>query len=104
MTQIVLDVAAFMVWYVLLIAGVIILTLWATWRHKSFVPIVWGVVFSGLVYYFKAQIAPLVFGVLNYDWQANPLMFILTGVFTLFFFAYIALVIWNFHESGEAIQ
>ena len=102
--QIVLDTSKIMVWYFLLIAGIIILTLWATLKHESFLPLTWGLILSGAIYYFKAQIAPLVFGVVNYDWHTNPLMFILTGVFGVMFFAYIALTIWNLHESGSVIQ
>lgn len=104
MTEIILDVSQYMVWYVLLGIGIIILCLYATWKHQTFAPLVWGLVITGLIFWFRNQIAPLVFGVLNYDWATNPVMFALTGLFTVFFFGYILLVLWNLTQSGEAIQ
>ena len=92
------------VWYILLGIGILGISLYASWKHQSFAPITWGLIITGLIYYFRKQIAPLVFGVLNYDWQTNPLMFALTGVFTVMFFGYIALVLYNLNQSGEAIQ
>ena len=104
MTEIVLDVGAFMVWYALLITGIILLCLWATWRKKSAWPLLWGVSVSALIFYFNAQIAPLIFGVLNYGYSTNLVMFILTGAYTVLFFVIIAQVIYNFHMIGEAAQ
>ena len=102
--EIIIDASQFLIWYVLLGIGIIAICLWATWKHQTFAPITWGIVVTALIFYFEKQIAPLVFGVLNYDWSTNPLMFILTGTFSLMFFAYIALVLWNLYVSGEAIE
>ena len=104
MSQIIIDVSQYMTWYFLLGVGIILLSLWATLKHQDFFPITWGVVLTGAIYLFRAQIAPLVFGVMNYDWGTNPVMFILTGTFAVMFFAYIALTLWNLWEAGKVIQ
>lgn len=104
MTEIVLDISAYLIWYALLGIGIIILCLWATWRKETGWPLVWGVSITALIWYFNEQIAPLIFGVLNYDWNTNLVMFFLTGAYILLFFGIIAIILWNFHDSGEAVQ
>lgn len=103
MTEIIIDVAKYLVWYWLLIAGIIILTLWATLKQKNFMPLAWGSILSGAIYLCKDQIAPLIFGVGNYDYSDNIVMFVLTGVFAVTFFMYIALTIWNLYQYNEVI-
>lgn len=104
MTEILLDVSKYMTWYFLLGLGIILLSLWATLKHNDFFPLTWGIVLTAAIYYFRNQISPLVFGVLNYEFATNPIMYILTGTFAIMFFAYIALTLWNNYESGNVIQ
>ena len=104
MTEIILDVSQITTWYYLLIAGIVLLCLWATLKHKSFFPLVWGLVLSGSILAFQNQFAPLLFGVLNYEWGINPVMFVLTGVFAVMWFGYIGLTMYNCVTRGSVIE
>lgn len=102
-TEVILDVSKYLTWYFLLGIGIMILSIWATYKHRDFMPLAYGTILTGVIVYFKEQIAPLVFGVLNYDWQTNPIMFILTGVFSMMFFAYVGLTMWNVINHNKVI-
>lgn len=102
-TEIILDASKYMVWYGLLIAGILISTIWATLKHKTFLPLSWGVILSAAIYWTRNQIAPLIFGVRNYEWANNPVMYALTGIFAITFFAYIGLTLWNLYRYESVI-
>ena len=101
--EILLDVSQYMTWYFLLGIGIITLSLVATLKHKNFMPLSWGLILTIAIWWYRNQIAPLVFGVMNYEWATNPVMYFLTGVFAIMFFAYIALTLWNLYHHEKVI-
>lgn len=104
MYDIVLNVEAVLVWYVLLVIGILALTLWASVRHGTPLPFAWGLVIAVLILWLKDYLAPIVFGVFNYDWNTQPMLFALTGIFAVSWFGYIAMTLYNLLKSGEMIQ
>lgn len=104
MNDIVLSIEAVLVWYVILVIGILIITLMASVRHKTPLPFAWGLVIAILILWLRDYLAPVIFGVLNYDWNTNPILFAITGIFGIAWFSYIALTLYNSWVSGEMIQ
>lgn len=104
MYDIVLSIEAILVWYVLLVIGILLITLIASVRHKTPLPFAWGLVIAILILWLRDYLAPVIFGVLNYDWNTNPILFAITGIFGVAWFCYIALTLYNSVQSGELIQ
>jgi hypothetical protein len=103
MYDIVLDIEAVLVWYVLLVIGILILTSWASVRHRTPLPFAWGLTIGVMILWLREYLAPIVFGVMNYSWTAQPILFALTGIFAVCWFGYIAMTLYNLLKEGEMI-
>lgn len=103
MYDIVLNIEAILVWYVLLVIGILLITFYASVRHKTALPFAWGLVIAILILWLREYLAPIIFGVLNYDWNTNPILFAITGIFGVSWFCYIALTLYNSVKTGELI-
>jgi len=98
-----LDISAVLVWYVLLVIGILLITLWAAIRHKNPALFAWGAVMGTLILWLHAYLAPIVFGVLNYSWESAPYLFVLTGIFAVAWFGYIGLTLYNAVVKGALV-
>ena len=101
MLDIVLDVGKYMIWYYLLAIGIMILSIWASYEHKTSVPFFWGLTVSVIIIMLQIYIAPLVFGVLNYNYLTQTWQFVLTGIYAVMWFGYIGLTQYNYVRYGE---
>lgn len=103
MYDIVLDINAVLVWYVLLVIGILGLTAFASWRHKKPILFVWGMLMGVLILWLREYLAPIVFGFMNYSWESQPVLFALTGVFAVGWFGYIGITLYNAIVKGELV-
>ncbi len=104
MYQINLDIEAVLVWYVLLVIGIIAISLIASYRHNKPILFAWGMVMAVLILWLKDYLAPVIFGVFNYSWESSPILFALTGVFAIGWFGYIGMTLYNAVAHGELIK
>ena len=95
-----LNIQAVLVWYVLLVIGILLITLYASWKHSNPILFAWGLVIGILILWLKEYLAPIIFGVFNYSWETSPVLFVLTGTFAVVWFGYIALTLWNCVNEG----
>lgn len=102
MFEISLDVSQYIGWYYLLAIGIVILSFMASWTHKTGTPLFWGISVSAIIILLQSYLAPVIFGVLNYDMSTQLWQFVITGVFSVLWFSYIALTLWNNMIYGEA--
>lgn len=103
MYDIQLDIEAVLVWYYLLVAGILIITFLASWKHSTPMPFAWGLLMGVLILWLRDYIAPMIFGVLNYSWTETPLLFTVTGLFSVAWFGYIGLTLYNMWTEGEVV-
>ena len=101
MLDIVLDVGKYLIWYYLLAIGIMILSIWASYEHKSKEPFMWGLTISVVIILLQAYIAPLLFGVLNYNYLTHTWQFVILGTYSVMWFGYIGLTQWNYLVYGE---
>lgn len=102
MFEITLDIGQYLIWYYLLAVGIVILSFIASWIHKTGMPLFWGISISAIVILLQSYLAPVIFGVLNYDFATQFWQFMITGIFSVMWFGYIALTLWNNLIYGEA--
>lgn len=98
-----LSIQAVLVWYVLLVIGILLITLYASWRHSNPILFAWGLVIGVLVLWLQTYLAPIIFGVFNYSWESSPVLYVLTGTFAVAWFGYIAMTLYNCVKHGELI-
>lgn len=98
-----LNVEAFLVWYVLLVIAILAITLYASWRHGTPVLFAWSCVISVLILWLQNYIAPILFGVFNYTWESNSVLFALTGIFAVVWFGYIGMTLYNSVKHGALV-
>ena len=102
--NIILDIGQYIIWYWLLAIGIIILCLFASWKHETAIPIFWGGIVGLLMIMLAEYLSPIVFGVLEYDYNTQFFEWVLTGWFTIVFFAFIGLCCFNLIDSGKVWQ
>ena len=98
-----ISVEQYLVWYYVFIAVVLLLTFWATYRHKTAVPFMWGLILSLVLLLLVQYIEPLLFGwavYYNINWYA----FALLGVFAILWFGYVLLVMYNCVKYGSVVK
>lgn len=98
-----LDISTVLIWYYLLAIGICLLSLWATWRHKSMTPFFWGLSLSLLIILLQNYLSPVLFGFMAYDWATQPVLFTLTVAFAVMWFFYIAQTLYNLIVYGKVV-
>lgn len=102
MWNITLDVGQYLIWYYLLGLGILLFSIWASYIHKTALPLYWGLTIGLIVILLQSYLAPILFGVLNYNYITETWQFVITGIFTVMWFGYIGLTLWNNLIYGEA--
>ena len=102
--EIILDIGQYLIWYWLLAIGILLLSVYAAWRHQTATPLFWGFSVGLLMIMLQTYLSPLVFGVLNYDWETQFFEWVLMGWFAVAFFAFIGICCWNLLDSGKVWQ
>ena len=102
--DVIIEIGKYLIWYYLLAIGIIILTLFASWIHETIKPLFWGLIVGLLMIMLQAYLSPIVFGVLNYEWETQFFEWVLTGWFAVAFFGYIGLCCYNLMKYGEVWQ
>ena len=96
------DVSEYLIWYYLLAIGIILLSIWASYEHEKGFPLFWGISIALIIIMLQSYLAPVLFGVLNYNYLTETWQFVITGLFSVLWFSYIGLTLWNNLIYGEA--
>lgn len=99
--DVVLDIGQYLIWYFLLAIGIILICLYASYRHKNALPLFWGTTVGAIMIMLHQFLSPIVFGVLEYDYITQFFEWVLTGWFAVVFFAFIGLCCFNLVAYGE---
>ena len=97
------DIGQYLIWQYLLGIGIFCISAYASYRHKVATPIFWGLSVSLLVIMLAKYLAPILFGVLLYDWATQFWLWFIMGAFGVMWFGYIALTLWNLVDKGEVV-
>lgn len=99
----VLNVEQYLIWYYIFIVVVIIVTALSSWYHETNVPFLWGIILSLVLIMLVNQIEPILFGFLAY-YNVNWYAFALFGAFTLLWFGYVLLALYNCVKYGSVVE
>jgi len=97
------NVEQYLVWYYIFIAIVLLITGIATMIHKKVIPFMWGIILSLVLLIGVSYIEPILFGFLSY-YQVNWYAFALFGSFTVVWFGYVALCLYNSVRYGGVVE
>jgi len=98
--MIILNVSQYLIWYYLLAVGIIGISLFASYIHNKAFPVFFGISLAVIIIYVQAYLSPIIFGVLNYDYSTQFYEWMATGVFSIMFFGYIGLMMYNLVQYG----
>jgi hypothetical protein len=98
-----IDVSQYIVWYYLLSALILALTFFASYKHKTAIPFMWGLILSIVLIVFASVLEPILFGAFYY-YNTNWYMFALTGLFTLFWALLMTICLWNNVKYGSPVE
>ena len=93
----------YLVWYYVFIVVVLITTVWASYRHSTVIPFMWGVILSLVLVILATYIEPLLFGALAY-YNVNWYAFALLGAFAIIWFGYVFLALYNCVRYGGVVE
>lgn len=99
----VLNVEQYLVWYYIFIAVVITVTALASWYHENAIPFMWGVILSLVLIMLVNYIEPILFGFLAY-YNVNWYAFALFLGFSLLWFGYVLLALYNCVKYGSVVE
>jgi len=99
-----LDIGQFIIWYYLLTLGLVLIGLIASYIHQTVKPLFWGVIVGLLMIMLQVYLSPIVFGVLEYDWNIQFFEWVLMGWFAVAFFGYLGICCFNLIRYGEVWQ
>jgi len=99
----VLNVEQYLVWYYIFISVVLLLTFWASYRHSTAVPFMWGLIVSLVLLALVNYVEPILFGWMAY-YNVNWYAFALMGGFAILWFGYVLLTIYNCMKYGNVVE
>lgn len=98
-----INVEQYLIWYYIFISVLLILTFWASYRHSTVIPFMWGLILSLVLLALVNYIEPMLFGFMAYynvDWYAFTLM----GSFAVLWFGYVFLAVYNCVRYGGVVE
>ena len=99
-----IDIGQYLIWYYLLTIGLIIVGLIASYIHQTIKPLFWSGIVGLLMIMLQLYLTPIVFGVLEYNYQTQFFEWVLTGWFAIAFFGYLGICSFNLIRYGEVWQ
>ena len=90
------------VWYWFLIGLILAVCLYATWKHNTFIPIMWGAFMSSILYMGATILEPLIFGYQYYDMYS--IQWFLVSAFGLMFMLINVQYLYNIVKYGTVIE
>lgn len=99
----ILNVEQYLVWYYIFIGVLLFLTAWATYRHSTAIPFMWGLIVSLVLVALVQYIEPVLFGWVAY-YNVNWYAFALMGGFAVLWFGYVLLAVYNCLRYGSVVE
>lgn len=89
-------------WYYVLIAIIMAVGLYATWKHGKAIPVMWALTVSLVLWYGATYLDPILFGFEYY--ALYSLQWILSTVFTVLFVLLYGTYCFNLITKGTVIE
>jgi len=89
-------------WYYIMIAVILGVGLYGTWKHDTGMPIVWAGMVSVILYYGALTIEPLIFGYEYYPMYS--IQWFLVSAFGLMFMLIFGTYCWNIINYGNVVE
>lgn len=99
-----IDIGQYLLWYWLLTIGLVIVGIIASYIHQTWIPLFWASIVGLVMILMQLYLTPIVFGVLEYNYQTQFFEWVLTGWFALAFFGYLGICCYNSIRYGEVWQ
>lgn len=97
-----IDLNVLTIWYYVLIAIILIVCLYGTLEHDSFIPLMWGAFMSCVLYVGATTLEPLIFGYQYYEMYSIP--WFLVSAFGILFGLIMVQTLYNVAKYGTVIE
>lgn len=97
-----IEIETITAWYWILIGIILAVCIYATWKHETFIPIMWGALVSFILFYGANVIEPLIFGYQYYD--IYSFQWFMVSAFGILFCITFATYLYNIVKYGTVIE